>query len=169
MQGNTSTWNKLHGQLFSFLMIRTLIPSILLSCWRLTSHWSRGRRSPSSRRSEPGSAAVQGSSVWPAVEKKDKDRRKGIGRRCSLRYRIYSIPCRASCFWRTGWIHPFLSNHPGAIYPIIQNCPRQKTASAARMHGINSSPCKQKRRPLPFLPSLSFPYGLQAVCLTQKL
>ena len=33
--------------------------------------------------------------------------------------------------WRTGWIHPFVSNHPGAIHPILQivQC---KTASAAK-------------------------------------
>ena len=30
--------------------------------------------------------------------KKDKDRRKGKGRRCCLGGRIYSIPCRTSYF-----------------------------------------------------------------------
>ena len=30
--------------------------------------------------------------------KKDKDSRKGKGRRCCLGGRIYSIPCRTSCF-----------------------------------------------------------------------
>ena len=30
--------------------------------------------------------------------KKDKDRRKGKGRRFCLGGRIYSIPCRTSCF-----------------------------------------------------------------------
>ena len=56
-------------------------------------------------------------------------------------------------FWRIGWIHPFLSNHPGAIHPFIQNRPR-----LARQ-GIEQilSP-KQKRRSLPFLLSLSFFY-----------
>ena len=43
-----------------------------------------------------------------------------------------SIPCRASYyaqgrFWRIGWIHPFLSNHPGAVHPNIQNRPRQNS------------------------------------------
>ena len=45
--------------------------------------------------------------------KKDKDRSKGKGRRCCLRDRINSIPCRASYFvpeqfCRIGWIHTFL-------------------------------------------------------------
>ena len=52
-----------------------------------------------------------------------------------------SLPRKLLClgrFWRIVWIHPFLSNHPGAIHPIIQiiQC---KTASAAR-YLINSSP-----------------------------
>ena len=27
--------------------------------------------------------------------------------------------------WRIGWIHPFISNQPGAIHPIFQNHPRR--------------------------------------------
>ena len=50
--------------------------------------------------------------------------------------------CRAAvltrAIWKIGWIHPFLSNHPGANHPIIKivQC---KTDSAAR-NWINSSP-----------------------------
>ena len=34
-------------------------------------------------------------------------------------------------FWRLGWIHPFLSSHPGAIHPIPETS-RCETASAER-------------------------------------
>ena len=59
-------------------------------------------------------------------------------------------------FWRIGWIHPFLSNHPGTTLPILQIV-QWKTAIAAEIESIISP--KQKRRPLPFLLSSSFFYG----------
>ena len=43
--------------------------------------------------------------------------------------------------WRIGWIHAF-SNHPGAIHPILQIGPLQKTARAAR-NWLNSAPPPQ--------------------------
>ena len=45
---------------------------------------------------------------------------------------VNSLPRQLFClgrFRRIGWIHPFVSNHPGAIHPIIVQC---KTATTAR-------------------------------------
>ena len=72
--------------------------------------------------------------------KKDKNRRKGKGRRFCLggKNLLNSLPRYIATlfdlrrFWRIGWIHSFLfSKHPGAIHPIFQvvQC---KTASDAR-------------------------------------
>ena len=68
--------------------------------------------------------------------KEDTDRRKGNGRRCCLGDRIYSIPCRSSCFppgrfWRIWWIHPFFQT---ILVQFIQffNSSYCKAASAAR-------------------------------------
>ena len=61
-------------------------------------------------------------------------------------------------FWRIGWIHPFLSNHTGAIHPIIQNRPICKTVSAAR-NWINWIELNWRKKPLPFILSLSYSFN----------
>ena len=70
----------------------------------------------------------------------------------------------SSCFCKDiARIHPFLSNHPGAIYHIMQNRPIGKTAIARQ--GIEFVlPPKQQRRPLPFLLSLSFFWQCVSTC-----
>ena len=54
-----------------------------------------------------------------------------------------SLPHYLFClwqFWRLGWFHPFLSNHPGAIHILyVVQIAQYKTASEAR-NWINSSP-----------------------------
>ena len=60
------------------------------------------------------------------AQKKDIDRRKGHGRRFCLGVRIYSIPCRASCFamvLKNRLNSSFFSNYPSAIHSFIQNFP----------------------------------------------
>ena len=58
--------------------------------------------------------------------KKDKDRRKCKGRRCSFGGRIYSVPCCASYFAsvdfeeKDEWILIFQIIPHGAVYPINQ-------------------------------------------------
>ena len=46
--------------------------------------------------------------------------------RTILKNRMNSAFSFKSSWCNSWWIHPFLSNHPGAIYPIIQNRPRQR-------------------------------------------
>ena len=96
-----------------------------------------------------GLVAPYFSDRWSHIRKKKKDRRKGKGRRsvwgeeCIQFIAVLAILPRTIMKNRLN--ASFFSNHPGAIHPIIQivQC---KTASMAR------------RRPLPFLLSLSFFY-----------
>ena len=65
-------------------------------------------------------------------------------------------------FWRIGWIHTFLSNHPGALHPIIQNCPRQNSKHGKEFNKF--FPPNRSDDLLSFLLSLSFFYPYNSFC-----